>query len=307
LSPSVKAGGYGTAGWSIGGDIIIDVSKLIEVDIEAPKDDGSFTSLREVAPANSKGKKSQSASSGINSGKRRREEDANLRVYDSASHAVASFLRGPSSPAPGHWAGQAMSTDTFNGPSPSIRRRPEGPESPRALSYTTSSPLAQNSSASSDSGFNSREQSISTLGTTPSPPPQPEVYAVRPGNTNESSNVTAARPSSSNGPANSNPFGYLESPNNFPPTPPPTISLQSHYNPSSVMTSWSSSHGNDFATSPFGQMQIPAQAVPIHPHAYVTFGAGMRQKEIDIFTAKHKLEARYLTGDGDGIPYHVPL
>jgi len=43
LSPSVKAGGYGTAGWSIGGDIIIDVSKLTEIDIEVPKEDGSFT------------------------------------------------------------------------------------------------------------------------------------------------------------------------------------------------------------------------------------------------------------------------
>ena len=74
-----------------------------------------------------------------------------------------------------------------------------------------------------------------------------------------------------------------------------------------MTTSWSSGHGSGFATSPFGQVQIPAQAEPIHPHAYVTFGAGMRQKEIDIFTAQHKLEARYLTGDGDGIPYHVPL
>jgi hypothetical protein len=302
LSPSVKAGGYGTAGWSIGGDIIIDVSKLIEVDIEVPKDDGSFTSLRDVAPANSKGKKSQGASSGINSGKRRREDDANLRVYDSASYTVASFLRDPSFPA------QVTSTDAFNGLSPSIL---EGPESPDALSHTSS--LTQDSFASSNSGFNSREQSISTFGTTPSPPPEADANistsftAVRPGNTNGSSNVTVARPGSSNGSVNSNPFAYLETPINFPPAPPP-ISLQSHYNPS-VTTSWSSSsgHGSGFAASPFGQIQIPAQAEPIHPHAYVTFGAGMRQKEIDIFTAQHKLEARYITGDGDGIPYHVPL
>lgn len=309
LSPSVKAGGYGTAGWSIGGDIIIDVSKLVEVDIEVPKEDGSFTSLRDVAPANSKGKKSQGASSGINpdtgSGKRRREEDANLRVYDSASRAVASFLRGPSFPAQA-----TASANALDGPSPSIRRRLEGLD---PLSYT-SSPSTQDSSPSSNSGLgsNSREQSISTIGTSPSPPPQVDAIistsftAVRPDNTNGSSNVTAARPGSSNGSANSNPFAYLETPNNFPPAPPP-ISLQSHYNPPSVTTSWSSGHGGDFATSPFGQMRIPAQAEPIHPHAYVTFGAGMRQKEIDIFTAQHKLEARYLTGDGDGIPYHVPL
>lgn len=302
MSPSVKAGGYGTAGWSIGGDIIIDVSKLIEVDIEVPKEDGSFTSLRDVAPANSKGKKTQ-APSGINSSKRRREEDANLRVYDSASHAVASFLRGPPFPA--------ATTNTVDGPSPSVRRRLEGPESPDAPS-DSSSPreLVHGSSGSSFSGFNSREQSASTIGTTPSPPPADNVIvtAIRQVDTGSSLNVAVARPSSSNGSANSNPFGYLETPNNFLPTLPPT-SLQSDYNPSSVTASWSSSYGSSFTNSSgqFGRMQIPAQAEPIHPHAYVTFGAGMRQKEIDTFTAQHKLEARYLTGDGDGIPYHVPL
>lgn len=54
-------------------------------------------------------------------------------------------------------------------------------------------------------------------------------------------------------------------------------------------------------------MPMPVHVEPIHPYAYVTFGAGMRQKEVDNFTAKHKLEARYLAGTGDGIPYHVPL
>jgi hypothetical protein len=226
LSPSVKAGGYGTAGWSIGGDIIIDVCKLVEVDIEVPKDDGSFTSLRDVAPANSKGKKSQGGSlpvgnSDTTSGKRRREEDANLRIYDSASLAVASFLRGP----PFSAQAQATSANVIDGPSPSIRRRLEGPELPDALSYS-SSPFTQDSSSSPHSGFDSREQS--TIGTTPSPPPQDDVInstsftAVQPGsNTDRSSTVTAARPGSSNGSTNSNPFGYLETPNNFPPAPPP--------------------------------------------------------------------------------------
>jgi hypothetical protein len=62
-------------------------------------------------------------------------------------------------------------------------------------------------------------------------------------------------------------------------------------------------------------LDMQAQAEPVHPHAFVTFGAGMRQKEIDTFTAQHKLEANYASGaathagegDGDGIPYHVPL
>lgn len=55
------------------------------------------------------------------------------------------------------------------------------------------------------------------------------------------------------------------------------------------------------------QFALHTQVEPIHSHAFVTFGAGMRQKEIDTFTDKHKLEARYTSGHGDGIPYHVPL
>ena len=55
------------------------------------------------------------------------------------------------------------------------------------------------------------------------------------------------------------------------------------------------------------QLPLRVEVEPMYPHAFVTFGAGMRQKEIDTFTAEHKLEACYLTGHGDGIPYHVPL
>jgi hypothetical protein len=62
-------------------------------------------------------------------------------------------------------------------------------------------------------------------------------------------------------------------------------------------------------------LDMQAHAEPVHPHAFVTFGAGMRQKEVDTFTAQHKLEAHYDSevatgaedGDGDGIAYHVPL
>lgn len=49
------------------------------------------------------------------------------------------------------------------------------------------------------------------------------------------------------------------------------------------------------------------RAIPIHPHAYVTFGAGVRQKEIDQYTAAHPLEAKCLSGARGEIPYHVPL
>ncbi|KJA28830.1 hypothetical protein HYPSUDRAFT_176759 [Hypholoma sublateritium FD-334 SS-4] len=284
LSPSVKAGGYGTAGWAIGGDIIIDLSKLVEIDIEVPKDDGSFTSLRDVASANSKGKMTLKISP-ANSSKRRREEDINLRHYDAASYAVASFLRGP-----------PLSTD---GPPPNFRRRLDGPQessssSAASLSLSPAPPgiLGQSNSSSSDSGsgesWHSREQSSSTVDTTPSPSP------------------AAFDSGSISTPAN--PFGYLDTPHNYPPAPPPTT-LQSTYNSAPLLASWGPSSSSVFSNAPgsFLQTAVPVHAEPIHPHAFVTFGAGMRQKEIDTFTAKEKLEARYISGSGDGIPYHVPF
>jgi hypothetical protein len=39
---------------------------------------------------------------------------------------------------------------------------------------------------------------------------------------------------------------------------------------------------------------------PPYTHAYVSFGAGAGQKDVDIFTAEHPLE-------GGVVPYHIPL
>ncbi|KAH9485621.1 FAD-linked oxidoreductase [Psilocybe cubensis] len=294
LSPSVKAGGYGTAGWAIGGDIIIDLSKLAEVEIEPPNEDGTFTSLRDVASVNSKGKKVQSNLSVASSGKRRREEDANLRHYDSASLAVASFLRGPAFPP--------RSSKQEDGPSPSVRRRIDHHES-SSSSLSPAPVISQTSSGSSNSGSDFREQSSSTVGTTPSPPPEDCATSGNGAN-------ALYLPPSIGAPPGANPFGYLDTTNNFPSIPPPTV-LPSSYNSLPVMSSWGTPSDSLISNGPFSfgdaQMQIPAEVEPIYPHAYVTFGAGMRQKEIDTYTARQKLEARYITGSGDGIPYHVPF
>jgi hypothetical protein len=40
--------------------------------------------------------------------------------------------------------------------------------------------------------------------------------------------------------------------------------------------------------------------VPAYTHAYVSFGAGAGQKDVDIFSAEHPLE-------GGNVPYHIPL
>ena len=87
-----------------------------------------------------------------------------------------------------------------------------------------------------------------------------------------------------------------------------------------------------------GALPAHARAQPAHPHAYVTFGAGMRQRDIDAFAAAHALPGAGVaegegasstgtsagggsdaaggptTGGGTGeaaaagtVPYHVPM
>ena len=49
---------------------------------------------------------------------------------------------------------------------------------------------------------------------------------------------------------------------------------------------------------------------PILPHAYVTFGAGMRQKEVDLYTADHPFEGvnPVTNAREEGVvPYHIPM
>ncbi|RDX48626.1 hypothetical protein OH76DRAFT_643868 [Lentinus brumalis] len=133
LSPSVRAGGYGIAGWCVAGDVIIDMSKIRDVDLEPPlqAEDGTqdWTPMRDMPAPGSKGK---ARVEGIRvvaapppttestdrpdhrtspaTGKRRREDrspSADLEDitsimgtghYENASHAVNSFLRGPPLP-----------------------------------------------------------------------------------------------------------------------------------------------------------------------------------------------------------------
>ncbi|KAF9463538.1 hypothetical protein BDZ94DRAFT_1163851 [Collybia nuda] len=278
LSPSIKAGGYGTAGWAIGGDIIVDLSKLIEVDIEPPLADGSFTSLKDVAAANSKGKQAIPPVA-TGSSKRRREDDAELRRYDLASQAVATFLRGTTL--------SALSND---GPPPLVRRRVglEGAfgSSSTALAERQISMESDSNSASStseaDSGASRTISNSSTVVTTPSPP----------------SSIPPSRLGSSGPSRSADPFGYLNSSKTSKTStaPPPSI-MQAPFAPQSMLRSWGSNN-------PLFSNQGQAHAEALHPHAFVTFGAGMRQKEIDTYTAQHKLEAK---GSNDGVPYHVPF
>ncbi|KAJ7817277.1 hypothetical protein B0H14DRAFT_2842975 [Mycena olivaceomarginata] len=273
---NVKAGGYGTAGWAVGGDIIIDISKFIDCSIEAPHPGGGYTSLRDQDAFNK-------LKDNGPSGKRRREEDSALRFYDSASEQVANFLRGPY--RVGWDAPQRDMPQT-------VRRRVDEPvhvdESSRASLDSVDS--GESSSDSNESTLAGGNQP-STAATTPapvSPPPSARSPLSRP--------VVGG-----------DPFGYLDAPTNPAPLPPSVT--QSAYNPRSGSDPWGPRSGTLITNSslPPVPLNLASQAEPIYPNAYVTFGAGMRQKEIDTFTAKHQLEARSLAGPNTTIPYHVPL
>jgi len=303
LSPSVKAGGYGTAGWAVGGDIIIDINRLVEIDIEIPKADGSFTSLHDVAPAGSKGKDAVQPSA-TGSGPGGREEEPNLRRYDSASQAVASFLHGPllssyesiacSAPTQLMTSTSAFaSASGFSQPSENLNNASSPFLYPEPLSRHLSQGSGSDSTFSDSAFGGSFSPSISTAFTTIL---SPVVDSGMPGYHHTQEGQTP-------GINGADPFGYLAHPSNFPPASEPFV-IPPHY--SQRFGSWTNTSA---LGGSFGQMTMPfpAQAVPIHPLCYVTFGAGMHQKEVDTYTANHRLEARYLMGGGDGIPYHVPL
>ncbi|TFK65552.1 hypothetical protein BDN72DRAFT_845354 [Pluteus cervinus] len=298
LSPSIKAGGYGTAGWAINGEIIVDLSRLVEIDIEAPNEDGSFTSLKDTAPANSKGKRrvgeGSSGTSGPSgatphSGKRRREEDAALRSYDSASATVAAFLSGSTPPA--------SPTDQ---PPPTNRRRLETTPPGAAGDLYLAATNADINMASLSSSESSNSP---TAGQSPaSQVVSPATYATTPSPVRETGQGSPATSASTRLQASADPFAYLNAPSSSQPLP---AVVQSSFSQPGPLRSWTAA-GSTLAGSDLTEgLLFHAHAEPLHEHAYVTFGAGMRQKEIDRYTAQNKLEAK--NGVGEGIPYHVPF
>lgn len=235
-----------------------------------------------MAPPNSKGKQAETAPP-VNKGKRRREEDAALRTYDAASGAVAVFLRPPSTLPP-----------------PSNRRRLNEPsESDNAQAASSSSSDGDIQVIPAPSGSSSvTGPEISNL----SPSSHPNVN-----NDGPASNAPTAV--SSGAPFNADPFGYLD---NRHQTGFSGGRTNFHSTSRTLYGSWGpepSSAGSSVAitTAPAVLHNIPSQTRPIHTHAFVTFGAGMRQKEIDIYTASNPLKARTISGGENTVPYHIPL
>ncbi|KAL0574903.1 hypothetical protein V5O48_007047, partial [Marasmius crinis-equi] len=278
FSLSIKAGGFGTAGWAVGGDIVIDLGRLVEVDIELPKEDGSYTGLRDIPTAHSKGKRPitdvDTKPSNSSPGKRRREEDNDLRNYDLASPSAAAFLRGKSS-----------SSDH----SPHVIRR-------RISEHTYVTGPSSYTSEANGSGNSDGQSSSSSSSTVTS----------RASSSNGSSQTPRAPVTTNSGaPINADLFGYLDGPTKDIPTMQSNFARPDAFNPPVQGPGPSTIVPNPNLPASTSR-SMPSQSRALHPHAYVTFGAGKRQKEIDIFTSRNPLPGRSVLGEDDRIPYHIP-
>jgi len=268
LSPSVKAGGYGIAGWAVAGDVIIDTSKLVGVEIERPRSGGGYTSLRDIAPAVNEGEGHDRLSEADVSanGKRRRDDDDRLRFYDSASGVVAGFLHGPPLPP-----------DVLDVPSPSVRRRFDAGPSTRFASGHIST---ESNSSGTMSNVTAK---LLTAFWHPHPVNKHRQMIIRcqhPAGSSGASPAVSAIPSSG-----TDPFGYMN------------IELSPMHRASSSSQSIYRSYGPTTGALFSGAGPMPSipnhftRATPTHQYVYVSFGAGMRQKEIDRYTTDHPLEA----------------
>ncbi|KAG1782074.1 hypothetical protein EV702DRAFT_1069584 [Suillus placidus] len=289
ISASVKAGGYGTAGWAVGGDIIIDLCKITDIDIEPPAADGSFTSIRDMPLLGGKGKVKAGPPllPTVASSKRRREDDDELRSYDLASATVADFLYPGGSSAP------------FADRPPVTRRRLEftapALETPQMSTYPATSGSSHNP--------NTTLLSSNSLGSSIAMVSNPLVFDL-PSMDGAATAVALPSPlpdtSSKPPPCLSSlddPFSYLDDTQNSPAPPAASTSRLAQFMPNALFATPS------FLESP---TNILTYAMPIYSHAFMTFGAGKRQKEIDQFSAANPLEAMSLAGGRGAVPYHVP-
>ncbi|CAK5281918.1 unnamed protein product [Mycena citricolor] len=237
------------------------------MDIEPPTNVGAgYTGLRDQDAVHKLKNAGPSA-------KRRREDDAALLLNNSASQAVSEFLRTPHS----------FDSETRQ----AVRRRLEEPRADSEEEGRSSSNSTGDSEHVFDvtSGTHSRDTQ-STEHTTPARSPDPSAFPA-----------PKQRPV-----AGGDPFGYLDDQNDFPAPLPPTVTQQV-YIPRTNQEPWATGRlvtNSSLPAVPPSNLASPAR--PIHANAYVTFGAGMRQKEIDTFTANHPLEAH-----SRPIPYHVPF
>jgi hypothetical protein len=316
LSPSIKAGGYGTGGWAINGDVVINLSKIQDIDIEAPQQEGGgYTSLRDTVLSTNKGKARAGEPvpdpAGPAAPKRLIESDAKQNnlptawLYGAASAAVANFLTSPAFLPDG--CGEEPRRLPVGRPRlgldpsiPTISSHTPADESLTSLPNT--SPFSFDAGPGSSGGIGVQPSTFSPSGasagwasfaTTPEQSRVPHSDSANSAAEPHTLPFACAEPFET-APSLPDPFAYIDSTE----SPMTGVSLPGRLGTNLI---WDSDAA--LRAHPLYAGEVPShltRPVPPYTHAYVSFGAGAGQKDVDVFTAEHPLE------DGN-VPYHIPL
>lgn len=294
--------------------MVIDLSEIQDMDIEPPQQgSGGYTSLRDTALSINKGKAragEPALDPSVPAAQSRQIESDNKEtdmppgwLYRAASATVANFLSGP-----------AFLPDSFGEePRRSLVSRPVLDLDPNAFTVTSHRPADESLTSHPDtSPFSidamsrgSSEISPQSSIFSPSPANGWATFATTPelSSSPHSDMANSAVPRASSlayaepfetAPSLPDPFGYIDSAE----APMTGVSVPASLGANMI---WASDAA--LVTHPLFAGNVPshlARPVPPHTHAYVSFGAGSGQKDIDIFTAEHPLE-------GGVVPYHIPL
>lgn len=307
FSPSVKAGGYGTGGWAINGDVVIDLSKIEDIDIEPPQQaGGGYTSLRDTALSINKGKaragKPVPDPSGPATPKCLIESDAKqidlptAWLYGGASAAVANFLTGPAllPDSSGEEPRRLLSRPRL-GPDPSILTVSSHPPAGEALaSRPDSSPFSFDAGSEISAQSSFPASGWASFATNPEQSRTPHSASASANSAVPPTLPFACAEPFETAPSLPDPFAYIDSAE----SPMTGVSMPQSLGANMI---WDSDAA--LVSHPLFAGEVPSHLsgpLPPYTHAYVSFGAGAGQKCVDVFTAEHPLE-------GGNVPYHIPL
>ncbi|KAH9983185.1 hypothetical protein BJV77DRAFT_966954 [Russula vinacea] len=241
LSLSVTTCEYGTDGWAIDGDVVIDLSKIQDIDIEPPQRGGGYTSLSDTALSTNKGK-----------------ARVGEPVLELSDRSVAKQFSSPLA--------------TYQPRGFAAARQPRHTQiTPTSAPSLVLCPLFGNRLG--DTRYDSRLVALAPLGL--------GCFCHFPHLTvwvgAELPDTALSRP---------DPFAYIDR------AEPPMMGVSR----SSMICC---SDAALFAHPAFVPSHL-TRPVPPHTHAYISFGAGAKQKDIDTFTAANTLK-------GGIVPYHIPF
>ena len=339
LSLSVKAGGYGTHGQAVQGDVIVDISLLSDIHIENANEQGGFTSIRDMRSSRNAGKSREVddscpesrdcplATDFLSPPQAKRRADEAFNRDEQPWPTTFQTLAFSSIPSP---SGSGLPASERGAPHPKNRRKTSPPDASSQRLHPSLATVMNNIpsfSTSGQSGEGSRLRSPRPGAGEDSSKNHPGVSGSEslPGQRAETVSSAAttthlgspqresqAEPFSymatQDPPASVaiDPFGYMAGEDSSATQLPVPAALSSSDSPTSLAQPGPANSFSMNMMSSSGHY-MPTRVNPISPHAYVTFGAGAKQKDVDQHSASHPLPATSMEGIPCYTPYHVPF